>query len=164
MKKTLSLVAVALAVFIVSFGCQKTESTGNPESGANNADKKAEEAMATIVVGSTPFTVEIVKGTDEKEKGLSGRESLPEGNGMWFVFDQPGQYQFWMKDTQFPLDMIFVDSNMQVVHIAANAVPNTEEKIIPPVPFLYALEINGGLAAKNNFKIGDAVQMRAGPK
>jgi hypothetical protein len=119
--------------------------------------------VATIVVGETPFSVEIASTVEEKAHGLMDRESLPENAGMWFVFDSPVQDEFWMKDTLIPLDMIFVGEDMKVVHIHENAVPKSLVPIKPPVPYRYVLEVNGGKTAEHGIKVGDSVERRIGP-
>lgn len=84
------------------------------------------------------------------------RTSLPETEGMLFVFDQPGQYAFWMKNTLIPLDIIRFDQDWSVLDIVT-AQPCTQD----PCPTYehagqakYALEINGGLAEKYDIIIG----------
>lgn len=75
-------VAVALTVvYIFVFGSK------------NTALKKSE-----VLVGGKSFSVEVVTSDALRARGLSGRESLGDGGGMYFVFDEPGDYGFWMKD------------------------------------------------------------------
>jgi len=72
------------------------------------------------------------------------RESLPEKKGMLFVFPTSDIHDFWMKNTIIPLDMIWIDNQFKVVHIA-NAQPCTEDpcKIYAPRTLAkYVLEIN----------------------
>ncbi|MFA5812108.1 MAG: DUF192 domain-containing protein [bacterium] len=169
MRITATLFGIFLAAIIASSGCQKTQGTGE-QTGTGQAttaaqgEQAAAEAVGTIVVGSTPFSVEIAETEQQKEKGLMGRESLPESAGMWFVFDQPVSDNFWMKDTTIPLDMIFVDENLRVIYIAANTVPGSTEMIKAPSPYQYVLEVNAGVAAKSNIKVGDQIQKRLGNK
>ncbi|HBB03890.1 TPA: hypothetical protein DCZ39_03240 [Patescibacteria group bacterium] len=78
------------------------------------------------------------------------RTSMPEDSGMIFVFPKPGIYNFWMKDTLIPLDMIWIDEQFKVVRIltaeACKANPCTIYK--PEREAKYVLEINASLAAK----------------
>lgn len=107
------------------------------------------------------FGVEIVKTVVERERGLMFRESLNSNSGMLFVFDRVGIYNFWMKNTLIPLDIIWIDENMNVVYLKENTVPCKVENCeiyIPEKEALYVLEINAGEAEKNMIKIGDEVR------
>ena len=98
------------------------------------------------------FAVEIAKTKAEREKGLMYRESMPELSGMLFIFEKSAIYNFWMKNTLIPLDMIWMDEDLRVVRILT-AEPCREDpcKIYAPeVEAMYTLEVNAGLAAKYN--------------
>jgi uncharacterized membrane protein (UPF0127 family) len=81
---------------------------------------------------------------------------------MFFVFDYPIQYGFWMKNCEFPQDMIFFNDNYEIVDILKDVPPcktidPTQEKCpsyIPKAAYRYVLEINAGSAATNNLEIG----------
>lgn len=170
------LLAVALVAMV---GCEKmkpTEETVQPaptiaapkEAPPAEAAPTTPGTMATIVVGQASFNVWIAESDEDRAKGLMKRESLPENQGMWFVFPVSENYSFWMKDTLIPLDWIFVDvdgsGQMKVVDIKADNKPKDETLYAPKAPFRYALEINAGQAAKLGLKVGDAVQVRIGAK
>ncbi len=116
---------------------------------------------STAVINGNTFNLEIADTEGARELGLGGRSSLPQNSGMLFVFDVPNKYEFWMKDMQFPLDMIWLDPNLKIVHIEKNISPST----YPDTTFksdedaLYVLEVNAGFADKNNLKVGDAVEV-----
>ena len=168
----LAVMGVGLAALISSAGCEKMQGPAVEGSAQQAATQQAEGAgmqpqagtMATIVVAATPFTVEIAETDEQKAHGLMGRESMPANTGMWFVFDRPVQEQFWMKDTLIPLDLLFIGDDMKIVSIAKNAKPLSEELISSTAPYKFVLEVNGGIADKYGFKVGDAVQKRIGPQ
>lgn len=174
MKRWGSLLASVMLLVVLSAGCQKAQmpdtTTGNQAAEQQLGNKTPEGGaattgtLATIVVGPATYSVEIAQTNEEKAAGLMNRESLPEGNGMWFVFDKPGQEMFWMKSTSIPLDIIFVGDTMQVVDIKENAVPLSEEQFTASVPYQYVLEVNAGQVAKHGIKKGDTVQKRIGPQ
>ena len=104
---------------------------------------------------SVSFKVELALTHDEMAKGLMFRESLPSDRGMLFVFDDEKPRTFWMKNTLIPLDMIFMDGNMTVVHVAEAypcEVDPCETYSSPPA--MYVLEVNKGLSKENNIVIG----------
>lgn len=119
----------------------------------------------TITIHSHAFSVEIADTSDERTKGLSGRTNLDENTGMLFVFEEPGHYSFWMKDTLIPLDIIFIKNN-RIVTIYKNAQPqgnisdNQLQRYSPREPVNYVLEINGGLSEKYGFEEEDVVVMK----
>ncbi len=116
---------------------------------------------ATVTIDNQPFTVLIAKTEQEKETGLSQRNSLPENMGMIFPFSTPDFYGFWMKDMKFPLDFIWIN-NGKIVTIVDDIQPPTS--VNPNLPVFKpvekadtVLELNAGTAKKYNFKVGDTV-------
>jgi len=174
MKKLISAPFVlALAAVLLVVGCEKMQAEGPVASGDMKGTETPEDAgtapttqatVGTVTVGGTPFSVEYAVTDEEKARGLMDRESLPENYGMWFVFSQLVQEEFWMKDTLIPLDMIFVDEDMKVIYIKENAVPKSLEMIGAPSPYMYVLEVNAGKVAEHGIKVGDTVEAGMGPK
>lgn len=108
--------------------------------------------------GQARFTVEIADDTDSRAQGLMHRESLPRFAGMLFVYPEPRQVGFWMKDTLIPLDMIFLDESGVVTFVHENAQPHDETPIIGPDDTLAVLEVNGGMSGE--FGIAPGSEMR----
>lgn len=122
------------------------------------------EAFTTITIIS-PQGVNIVArvaDTDkQRELGLSGVETLTQYEGMWFIFPQMGIYPFWMKDMQFPLDIIWVDDQMKIVDVQLNAVPESyPETFVPKAAARYVLEVPAGSGEHFGFFIGDTVSLK----
>mgnify|MGYP003619947820 CR=1 FL=1 len=105
------------------------------------------------------LSLERVSEPDDLAKGLSGRESMPANQGMLFVFPESSKHCFWMKDMQFPLDMIWVDANKKVVHVEADVQPDSyPNEICPPQPAVYVIEVNAGVAKKAYLTPGSQLQ------
>jgi len=101
-----------------------------------------------IQAGSTTVTAELATTEAEREQGLGGRASLAEGSGMLFVFAEDGDWGIWMKDMQFPIDILFISENGSVVSVDANVSPDTyPEAFYPPLAVRYVLELPAGFAA-----------------
>ena len=66
------------------------------------------------------FDVDIALTESEKEKGLMYVEHLNENKGMLFVFENEGQHSFWMKNTLIPLDILWIDEDLNINHIEKN--------------------------------------------
>ncbi len=115
-----------------------------------------------LTIGSQSVTIEIAQTPEQKEKGLSGRDSLAANAGMLFVFSEPRQQPFWMKDMKFDLDFIWIKDN-QVVEITPNvpAKPGASDSELPvyrpQMPVDSMLEVNAGWAEAHKIKVGDRV-------
>lgn len=102
------------------------------------------------------FLVEVIRDEEGLRKGLSFRESMPEGHGMLFVLDISRDHAFWMKGMRFPLDIIFIGKNMQITEILENLQPCEQCPVyIPKVRSAYALELNAGRSRKQGLTVGD---------
>lgn len=102
---------------------------------------------------------EVALTPEEQAKGLMFRKKLPKNFGMWFIFSADTDHAFWMKNTYIPLDLIFVDSNLDIVSIYRDAKPLSETPINSSKTYRYVLEVNAGFADKNNLKTKQKVRM-----
>lgn len=105
--------------------------------------------MILIKVGNKEYKVEEARTEEEKQKGLQGKQELPENEGMLFYFDRPGDYSFWMKDTEIPLDIVYINEDQEVTKVY-KAKPKDETLVSYP-DTLYVLEVN----QNSGIKVGD---------
>ena len=98
----------------------------------------------------------------EKTKGLMYRSSLPEGRGMLFPFLFSWYQVFWMKNVKFPLDILFINKDLQVVKIfEASADSNMFHKVYWAFGFCkYVVECNRGFCKKHEIQIGTKVSIK----
>jgi poly-gamma-glutamate capsule biosynthesis protein CapA/YwtB (metallophosphatase superfamily)/uncharacterized membrane protein (UPF0127 family) len=109
------------------------------------------------------FYAEIVEKSEDRMLGLMFRKYLDEDRGMFFVFSELKNHSFWMKNTLIPLDIIWLNENLEVVYIGENIQPCTEEicKSINPIEkSKYVLELNAGTAQKINLRIGEKLTIK----
>ncbi|MDO5656956.1 MAG: DUF192 domain-containing protein [Paracoccus sp. (in: a-proteobacteria)] len=112
----------------------------------------------------TGFVVELADTPARRAEGLMFRETLPQGHGMLFIYEQPQFVAFWMKNTLIPLDMVFMDGGGVIRHIHEGAVPGDLTSIPgarpgDPQPLRqYVLEIGAGEAAR--LGLAEGQQMR----
>ncbi len=103
------------------------------------------------------LNLEVVATPAARAKGLMFRNSLRENQGMLFVFPKETPHSFWMKNTQIPLDMVFISKEMKVVEVIENATPFSEEPRGGSAPSLYVIEIQGGLARARGIGMNSSV-------
>ncbi len=110
-----------------------------------NPEMITKKESETIKIGGVEFEAEILDEDSERERGLSGRESLEKDRVMLFVFEEETYPGIWMKEMAFPIDIAWVDKNGAIVHIEKDVSPNTFPKVFfPPAKSLYVLETNAG--------------------
>ena len=95
---------------------------------------------------------EVPSTDEEKMTGLMYRDSLCDNCGMFYDYVDGG---FWMKNVNFPIEMIFISDNQIVDIKKANA--QDETTIYPSVESNGNLEVNDGFCESNNISIGDKV-------
>lgn len=134
----------------------------------NRALIKLENIFRTILglttkselsVGDQQIWVELAKTPKEWEKGLSNRESLENVDGMLFIFPYSHIPLFWMKDTKFALDMIWINRGV-IVDITKDVPVSTSDKLptySPKSPADNVLEVPSGWSDAHNIKVGDTV-------
>jgi len=123
-------------------------------------DRRAEILLHPAVGNPVTVVVEIADTAEAQTRGLMYRRSLEPDHGMIFLFDTEKSHSFWMKNTQIPLDMIFIDRTGRVVAIHANAEPLSLVPIDVGKPSRAVLEVAGGWAAAHGIKVGDRVSYR----
>lgn len=115
-----------------------------------------------LKIGTAEINVDLALTPEEQTQGLSGRRNLNEDEGMLFVFSNAGKYDFWMKDMNFPIDMIWIDSNHKIIYIKKDAQPDSYQATYGPdtVNTKYVLEVVSGFSDKHNVKVGDIVEFK----
>ncbi len=120
------------------------------------------ENITSVEIGGQKVKVDLALTEAEQEQGLSGRPSLLPNTGMLFVFPSPLKPLFWMKDMNFPIDMIWITEDMKVDYIENDATPESYPATFGPGVndgnAEYVLEVPNGFAAQNNLKVGDSIQ------
>ncbi len=116
-----------------------------------------EEVILITQSGRHTIRAEIADTPAKRELGLMFRRSLPEDQGMLFLFGPERVIEMWMKNTYISLDMIFIASNGTVVSIAKDTEPFSESIISSGSPASAVLEVNAGVARRLSLKVGDKV-------
>ncbi len=147
----LTFIIISLIVILIIFKQQTAVKTASE-------NKLLEIEM--VCIKENCFNVEVARTSGERERGLMNVEYMDNNNGMLFIFPETGKYNFWMKNTLIPLDIIWIDSNNTIVEVKDNFQPCKEEDCeiyYSKENALYVLEINGNLSNKYEINIGDKI-------
>ncbi len=133
-------------------------------------ESSADASVEEVYLADRLFTLELALTPDQRAKGLMGRESMADNEGMLFVFPDkepfPTEVSFWMKDCLIPIDVIFIsrDNAITVIHEMQPPEPGTPDQDLPVYPsngpVQFAIELRGGLAYELGLQIGDLIELR----
>ncbi|MFZ1290548.1 MAG: DUF192 domain-containing protein [Melioribacteraceae bacterium] len=104
--------------------------------------------------------VEFADNDEERATGLMFRNEMKENQGMLFIFPYENQQSFYMKNTILPLDIIYVNKNLEIVTIFKNTTPFSLDSLPSSAPAQYVVEVNAGYSEKYNITEGDKVLFR----
>ena len=167
---SLALVGVFLGGLLYFFAVQVPEPreyTIATSTGAYTATSTAPEAPTvvlktrpTAMLGGQTVQLDIADTPEKRQKGLSGRSGLAEDEGMLFIFPENGLHSFWMKDMLFSIDILWLNSEGEVVHLVENASPSSyPASFSPENPALFVLELSAGASARLGVEVGDTVTL-----
>jgi uncharacterized membrane protein (UPF0127 family) len=159
----LPIIGVIIFIILVGLLTQKVQN-GEFSFPINNIAKVS--SKSEVKINEITIPVEVAKTDVQRRNGLSKRDGLPEGEGMFFEFAQKDvKPPFWMKDMKFAIDILWINDN-EIVQIDNDVQPpeagTNDEKLIlyiPNQPIDYVLEVAAGFADEHNFQVGDMVKL-----
>jgi uncharacterized membrane protein (UPF0127 family) len=158
MKSNIKFILIILLFFLCIFLVFNKNNINNIVNNKQEATRQVEKNINLVKINDVFLNVEVVSTNESRAKGLSGRESLREDSGMLFIFNNTGNYLFWMKDMNFPIDIIWIDENYKIVLIEKNIKPDSYPALYGGgSQAKYVLETISGFSDTNNVKIGDTV-------
>jgi uncharacterized membrane protein (UPF0127 family) len=104
---------------------------------------------------------EVMVRDEDRQMGLMFRPSLPLDHGMLFIFEQPDFHAIWMKNCKFPIDIVWLDAQRKVVHVAPKVPPCAAEPCPVYQPLQrasYVVELNAGQASKEKAVVGSRLE------
>lgn len=115
-------------------------------------------------VGGTSFEVTVLRSPEQLQKGLSGTDSLPRGRAMLFVFPHDDKWGIWMKDMNYAIDIVWLDSERRVVHLVKDAQPSSYPKttFTPEKDSCYVIELPNGTIEQTGITIGEQADLPSG--
>ena len=144
----LLLMGVILSCYLVLSACS-----------ALSLEFEEKDLSITNLDGKTiPIRVELARSIRELSKGYMGREHIPEGTGMLFIFKRDEKLSFWMRNTPTPLSIAFINSNGEIREIR-NMTPFSRESVNSSEAVRYALEVPQGWFERNNIGTGCIIKL-----
>lgn len=119
-----------------------------------NSEVNTSLELMPFRLADTTILVEIADTNRSRQIGLMHRQFMPEHRGMLFVFAEPQQLCFWMRNTLIPLSIAYLDDNAKVIDIF-NMQPLDESSVCSTAPAQFALEVNQGWFERHQVKVGD---------
>ena len=148
-----------LTTMLIGFYACKEEKKTTVKQTEVSFTKEGDLVIHKITSDSTEvkLDIEIAETEFETQTGLMYRNSMATNQGMLFIFNDVTQRYFYMKNTRFPLDIIYIGENKKIVSFQKNAKPLDENTLPSDAPAKYVLEINGGLVDQWSLKVSDSL-------
>ena len=159
LKPLLVKIGIATIVLIIGFvfilnNCQDETTTMHYYKFKKEGELTFTDSVETPIV---KIDIEIADNDYERQLGLMNRQSMEEMQGMLFIFPQERYQSFWMMNTLFSLDILFINSNKEIVTIHKNTIPLSEQSYPSSAPAIYVVEVNAGFCDRHNIKSGDKI-------
>jgi len=147
------------AVLLCACTPRNTDSYTNRKSSSIRIDGTLDFVRMDGSVAAS-IDIEIADTPETRTKGLMGRTSLEDTEGMLFVFEYVRPHNFWMKNTPISLDIIFLDPDGCVVNIAESTTSMSETIYSSKVPIKYAAEVRAGFSKYFKIEKGTCIKWR----
>nr|WP_299343819.1 DUF192 domain-containing protein [Allomuricauda sp.] len=153
-----AIVMILGFVLISTVSC-KDETKKEIKTEAIHFSKEGELTISRPQTDSTlvKLDIEIAETDYETQTGLMYRDSMDDNQGMLFIFSDNEMRSFYMKNTEIPLDIIYINEKLEIVSFQKNASPLDETGLPSQFPAKYVLEINAGLSDKWGIATGDKI-------
>lgn len=125
--------------------------------------QKFSSDQLVLRMGNQSFNVTIARTDFERQRGLSGTNNLASNQAMLFIFPDNTKPGIWMKNMNYPIDIVWVNTNYQIVHIVKNAQPSSYPQTYKSdVAARYVIEVSSGTIEKTGIVRGDLVGLPSG--
>lgn len=160
MKKIILTAIICLPAFWMT-GCKENVESPEPKKKTNSQPQFVKEGeLEFLQPDGKPIikiNIEVADNDSERQQGLMNRAFMSYDRGMLFIFDKEAPQAFWMKNTIIPLDIIYVNSNKEIVSIAENTQPYSEASLPSGKPAIFVVEVNAGFCAQNKIQRGNKI-------
>ena len=116
-KAVLGLAALIVVVALMGSCSGEPDDTGTTPRSAVVGSLPLGDLEITTDAGTVTYQVEVAEVPQARARGLMFIDELPAGYGMVFLYEQPTENGFWMKDTLIPLEIAFWDQSGEIVSL-----------------------------------------------
>ena len=159
------IAAVLLSMMLQSYSCKETSENKSltkevsfTKEGELTLKKASNDSIVAIL------DIEFANTEYETQTGLMYRRTMQDDRGMLFIFENEIRRSFYMKNTEFALDIIFINSDHEIVSIQKNTKPFNKSSLPSDAPAKYVLEINAGLSDQWGLEVGDLIEFSKLPE
>lgn len=161
---TKNIIVMFASLSLLFAGCNGPTFTQPTRPSFQKSDQTQALYSKPILINGKTINVQLVNTDESRAQGLSGRESLQDGQGMLFDFTNSSfnKPSFWMKDMKFSIDIIWIN-NQTIVGITPNIPTPTSPTNLPTYPppsnITHVLEVPSGYSERANIKVGDTIKI-----
>lgn len=120
------------------------------------------DSYYTVYINNVALSVTVADDTLELQQGLSNIQSIKEFVGKLFVFPNAQRHGIWMKDMLFPVDIMWFDDNLKLIHVEHNVHPDTFDTVFAPdADARFVLETNAHFVKSLQIAEGDRISLPA---
>jgi len=150
-------------LLLICFGMTACSSPDKEKTSSSQSNRQLEftadvQFLRTDQTVISEIEAAVADNDELRSAGLMDVTSLPENAGMIFLFDNNRPRSFWMANTPLSLDILFVNSDMEIVRIHRNTTPYSQESIESERPAKYVIEVNAGYTLRNDITEGHLVE------
>lgn len=110
----------------------------------------------SLSAGLYRLNVQIASTFEQRQTGLMWRKSMPQNEGMLFIFEHPSIQCFWMKNTSIPLSAAFLQNDGTIVNIV-DMPPFSTDSYCSSQPVRFVLEVNQGWFEQHGITAGNRI-------
>lgn len=150
-------------LFLLLVSCSNPDKSETADERMNRVLNYSSEVSFYSSDGSRLIsTIEVAIADDDnsRSEGLMNVHDLPTDSGMLFIFDGDAPRSFWMANTPLSLDIIFVNSDLEIVRIHRNTPPYSHEQIRSELPAKYVVEVNAGYSLRYDITEGMKISLQ----
>lgn len=144
-------------LLILMAGCSNTD---RPEAAEPTVSRVLDFTSSVSFYSSdgerfiSKVNVAVADDDHSRSEGLMDVHNLPSDSGMLFIFEGDQPRSFWMANTPLSLDIIFANSDFEIVRIHRNTPPYSHQQIRSELPAKYVVEVNAGYSIRHDITEG----------